>query len=441
MSNLISVVSTPSLEKWDWRNPEKGIGGSETSHVRMAQILHQRGYDVRSYSPIGDDLDTWGHKDPTGLEWWHTRDHRPGDDKILINYRDPKVLDAAKPEGAKWWFVAQDVDYGEMLTEERRAKIDRYITLCPTHAAYTRGRYPELHRSGRLYVSSNGIESRKIGAVTQGVTRNPKRLMYASSPDRGLLLILENWFRIRERVPDAELHVFYGFHNMEVIIALNGKGDWRYEYQLQLQALLQQPGVVWHDRVGQSELWKEWAASAIWFYPTEFPETSCITSMEAQACGAIPVTTEFWALKSNVMDGYKFDGLPQKSDVVRGLMIDKVVWLLNNGTDHWDDTDDSSDISRRHVMQIEARKRFNWDRIADQWEGWIREDLGLPKLDIEGWSKTPEIEDCEFKPKSWAAASCAVPLPPAEFYGTAMLPAAEKEYNKWVADGKPEELR
>lgn len=268
----IAFISTPTLETWDWRNPKKGIGGSETSHVEMAQRLFKRGFPVVSYAPIPDDLDTWGHKDPTGLEWWHTRDFRSVSHGIVVNYRDPKVFDADKPEGAKWWFVAQDVGYD--FTPEQLAKVDRYICLCPVHAAFTAQKYPELNREGRIFVSSNGISSNEIRSVIQDVKRNPKRIMYASSPDRGLMFILENWFRIRERVLDAELHVFYGFHNMKVIVQHNGPSDWRYEYQLRLTELLKQPGVVWHDRVGQTELWKQWAESNIWFYPTDFPETS-----------------------------------------------------------------------------------------------------------------------------------------------------------------------
>lgn len=386
MSKLISVVSTPSLEKWDWRNPEKGIGGSETSHVRMAQELYKRGHNVLSFSPLEE---RYIPDDPTGLTWMNSADaetlgHSIANSSVVINYRDPKVCDSEKPAGAKWWFIAQDVDYGDQWTPERLAKVDRYVTLCPTHAAYTKGRYPDLHTSGKLFISSNGISSEEIAREIREIPRNKKRLMYASSPDRGLMLLLENWFRIRERVPDAEIHVFYGFQNYLKIIEFNGVDDWRTSHMAKLYELLKQPGVVWHDRVGQRELWQEWAKSNIWFYPTDFPETSCITSMEAQACGAIPVTTNFWALKSNIIDGYTFDSTPQKSEVVRSLMIEKVVELLKDSSD-WDDRgpDYNEDgfgydvKSLREAMQRDALNRFDWRVYADQWDTWIREDLGL----------------------------------------------------------------
>ena len=383
----IAVVSSPSLEKWDWRNPSKGIGGSETSHVRMAQLLHLMGRRVDSFSPLPESR----KKDPTKLKWFDSEEFDPKKYQIVINYRNPALFDPAvnpKPPGAKWWFVAQDVGYP--WKPEELAQVDRYLCLCPTHAQWTARQYPELHSSGRLFTSSNGIYSQEIEKAIAGVERNPYRLMYASSPDRGLELILENWFRIRERVPQAELHVFYGFHNMERIIEMQGEGDWRASFMRKLKVLLDQPGVVWHDRVGQTELWKEWAKTNIFFHPTDFPETSMITCMEAQACGAWPVVNNFWAPKWNVLAGEKFDGIPQENRVVRALMIERVIDLLlspekfaldavngewkDNGP--WRDEEWVSLPSDRRQMMMDARERFDWSNIAAQWFKWTQEDLG-----------------------------------------------------------------
>lgn len=363
----IAVVSTPTLERWDWRAPARGIGGSETSHVVMAQRLKAAGFDVVSFAPLPEVF----FPDPTGLEWRDSADFSPAEFQVVINYRDPKVFEAPKPEGAKWWFVAQDVDYP--WTPEALAKVDRYLCLCKEHARYARRKYPELHNSGRLFISSNGILSDEIQAEIDGIERNPHRLMYASSPDRGLMLLLEQWFRIRERVPEAELHVFYGFHNMEKIVAANGPDDWRAGYQRKLEGLLKQPGVVWHDRVGQRDLWKEWAKTSVFWYPTDFPETSCISIMEAQACGAIPVTSNFWAAGENCLSPYVYPGLPQQSAVVRQLQVERVVDLLRNSAG--DKVSVAHPESPREMMQRAARERFNWSNVVAQWGKWIEEDL------------------------------------------------------------------
>jgi glycosyltransferase involved in cell wall biosynthesis len=172
---------------------------------------------------------------------------------------------------------------------------------------------------------------------------------------------------------------------MEVIVQANGAGDWRDKYQERHQQLLKQPGVVWRDRVGQKELWRELAKTNLWFHPTDFPETSCITSMEAQAAGALPVTNRLWALKDNVINGYRFDGIPQKSPRVKCEMIEAVVRHLRGthprlGHDKWDsgwfaDPKMSYVKCPRNEMREAALLRFDWANVVGQWTKWLEEDL------------------------------------------------------------------
>ena len=378
--NKIAIVSPTSLEDWSWKNPkEKGIGGSETSHCYMTQKLAELGFNVESYAPIPEGLEEFG---PAGVRWRHFSDKSYQDAEILIVYRSPEALDFGKKPNQRIWFVAQDVAYQGAMTPERLAKIDRYLALSPVHVGFTKSLYPELHESGRLFQSANGIDSAGIKAAIAGIERQPRRMMYASSADRGLKLILENWFRIRERVPDAELVVAYGFDNMEKIVKLMSGNDWRAGYQKELEELLKQPGITVTGRIGQDRLWEEMAKSNIWFYPCDFPETFCCQAAEQQACGAIPVTTNFWALRQNVLDGYKFDSTPQASEVVRSLMIEKVIELLEDssfwdirGPDYNEGGMGYGVRSRREEMQEDASDTFDWGRVADQWQKWIDEDL------------------------------------------------------------------
>lgn len=370
---MIAIISSLTLEAWSWKNPkEKGIGGSETSHIYMCEELAKAGFEVVSYAPIPEDCESIG---PAGVKWLSCEDKSYQDAKVVIIYRDPKLLDFQKKPGQKIWFVAQDVSYP--FTQEQLDKIDRYLVLCPTHASVTRQLHPELHSSGRLFLSSNGIDSAGIRQVLgEGIIRNPKRIQFASSPDRGLVILLENWFRIRERVPDAELHFFYGRDNMRRIVEINGPTDWRFEYMKCLVDLANQPGIVDHGRIGQVELWRNWAASNVWAHLTDFPETSCLTCMEAQALGAIPVTNRLWALKYNVDSGYLFSGIPQKDPVVRQLMIERVIALLNDSSE-WDTQYPGSDdvYTLREDMQNQALARFDWRNVAEQWGRWIEEDF------------------------------------------------------------------
>jgi glycosyltransferase involved in cell wall biosynthesis len=352
-------VSAPLLETWDWTTPEvTGIGGSETHQIQMAQRLAKRGYAVTSYGPTPFDGPQEG---PAGEVWRSVTKFSPNQPAIYVVCRAPEYIDQI-PEGSPIWFVAQDVDYYEAWTDARLARVTRFITLCASHAAYTEQRYPSI--STRLYQSSNGISIPVDRVAT--VERVPRQMLYASSPDRGLKLLLEQWWRIREMFPDASLKVAYGFENMEIIAKKMAGASWHAGYQKQVETLLKQPGVTTLGRLPQSKLAEEWERASVWAHPTDFPETSCITCMEAQALGAVPVTNRLWAIKSNVSEefGRMVDGIPQKSPIVLHRWLQELYSELSNPL-----PDD-----RREAMMRWARERYNWENIVDQWDFWAAED-------------------------------------------------------------------
>lgn len=382
MQKRVILYSSVALEPWDWTNPwTKGIGGSETSHIELAERLGKAyPFDVTSYAPIADDIHC---KDvgPSHVPWrnFKTYDAFEKDARPAINliYRDPTFFDKDLRQDSKYYFIAQDVDYA--WTPERLAKVHRYICLCQEHVNMTVAKYPEL--KGRVYLSTNGVRSQYLHdlentksidlevyqTTVSALKRNPHRLFYASSPDRGLLLILQNWFRIREAVPDAELHVAYGMNNMETILSRSGGQAWFSPMKSEIEALLNQEGVTWLGRINQHEVYKEFFQAGVWFYPTDWPETSCIASMEAQACGAIPVTNAYWAMKQNILHGVLVDGIPQHDPLTRVIMIRECIDLMR-------DTERQEAI--RPQMMQDARDNFDWQRIVDkQLVPWIEEDF------------------------------------------------------------------
>ena len=105
----------------------------------------------------------------------------------------------------------------------------------------------------------------------------------------------------KAKVPDAELDVFYGFASMRA----ESQND---PVRLaEIDALEHQvkttPGVIYRGRVGQKELAQAFKSAKVWSYPTMFWECCCITSLECQAAGCVPVTTALGSLKETVRSG------------------------------------------------------------------------------------------------------------------------------------------
>lgn len=352
------------FEDWDWRNAdEKGIGGSETSHIEMAWRLARRGHKVTSYAPIPSDCP----RENRGVVWRHV-DYadftQPG---LWIIYRSPKSVDKLNRKDQLVWVVCQDVDYPGEWSEERISKIDKVLGLCNKHASYLVGKYPEL--GDKVFVSSNGVRMDLIREVCKNPPeRNPKRIMYASSPDRGLSVLLDIFNRAREQDHELELHAFYGMGRWDSIIEGKNKqySEWYKKIKEEVEYKLKQPGVFWRDKKTQPELYMEWLKSGIWCYPTNFSETSCITAMEAQALGCIPITNPYWALEDNVLEGVFIPGNPSKDNLVKARYVDALVKCANGSGKFLDEL--------REKIKFNASNIFNWERVVDQWENWIMQD-------------------------------------------------------------------
>jgi glycosyltransferase involved in cell wall biosynthesis len=136
-------------------------------------------------------------------------------------------------------------------------------------------------------------------------------------------------------------------------------GSWYVAYPDQLKRLMNQKGVIFRGRINQMELYQELFSSNIWWYPTNWPETSCISALESQSCGAIPVTSHYWALEDNILDGYKSSRCPQDNEFSKLYQIDRVCRLLENPDVWW-----------RGKMQAKARHRFDWARFVLQISNW-----------------------------------------------------------------------
>lgn len=161
------------------------------------------------------------------------------------------------------------------------------------------------------------------------------RLQYSSSWDRGLdnVLVILPW--LLDRCPELQLHIYYGVSGW--IKAAQSRGDKASldlieSLQKQIQALGKH--VVVHDRVNQKELSAEWKRTWLWFYPTNFTETFCITAKEAQASFTPILCSDIGALNTTVGDfGIRVTEHPYSREA-RLQYIEQIVKLYNN-QEYW----------------------------------------------------------------------------------------------------------
>jgi glycosyltransferase involved in cell wall biosynthesis len=118
-------------------------------------------------------------------------------------------------------------------------------------------------------------------------------------------------------------------------------------------------GIFTHGRVNQEELAKAMYESNFWTYPTQFMETSCITALEAQAAGVIPVTSELAALKETVaIEGLRVEGWPMNLSY-QNQWFNLLSYLI-------EDASDEEIINIRSKSRSFATK-FTWEKSYNKW--------------------------------------------------------------------------
>lgn len=339
------------------------LGGSETALVQVARGLSAAGYSIVVAAHPNDragvydnvaylnvDDDTWQSVDPD----------------VLVVFRQlPHVLRRLPGKVRVLWAHDHIGIYPELPRGLRRSAL----------AAGWRLAYPLFGRRAPMIVAVSewlrgcfvdyaGWPDQAVAAIQNGIEpaffpqsasdavhEKVCRVSYTSVPERGLPLLIERIMPAVWRALSAvELHVFsYRPLDRYRSFQKNAGGP-----------------VIFRGGLRQSELARELTGFALWLYPTDFPETSCIAAMEAQAAGVPVVTSRRFALAETVQDGQT------------GLLIDGPV-----GTQSYVEQfataaiDLLKDRERRVRMGRQARERmlaeFTWGKVVEQWDRFLRE--------------------------------------------------------------------
>lgn len=301
----IMIGAMGSIEKWGPNKlQQEGLGGSETAVIKLGESFAKDGHRVIVYN----DTDSPGYYNGV---CYRPPDHWRPEVKsdAFIAWRWPEAADhAIRTNCLVLWM--HDTDAGDRLTKTRAEAFDYIVVLSEWHKKFMQEKYPFLlpeNTKGnvdKLVTIGNGID---FSRFEKKVKKNPKKVVYSSSPDRGLDVILEHiWPKVVEKVPEAELHVYYGWDNYDKFMKLYPQLSYTRKQITEL--FVNSKNVVQHGRIPQDRLARELQEAVAWLYPTYFTETYCITAVEAQLAGAIPVTNHLAGLAETVKSGIVLEG-------------------------------------------------------------------------------------------------------------------------------------
>lgn len=335
-----------------WTSP-RGLTGSEVSCICYARELQKLGHDVALYFDQGT---------PTEWEGIPVRPLQEISDKqqVVISWCAPDVLrpfpnslrvvnqqlnDFNYCQGGFDRFVdlytSPSLPHKDMITKRHNLNPDKWIIL-------PNGCYPDEYPP-----------TEKIAG----------RVVYASSPDRGLHHLLACWPLIKEAAPHATLRIFYDIHGYTESIdrTLESQrrnspvlAEWYRRTQEIKQLLTELDGVEAIGTVSRNRIKEEMLAAEVLAYPCDpvtWTEGFSVATLEGCAAGAVPIITSADALGEIYGKYVPTIFMPIKWKLDEYAF--EVIELLN-------------DQYRREACRNKARfvaETYAWPTLAKEFEG------------------------------------------------------------------------
>lgn len=200
-----------------------------------------------------------------------------------------------------WWNMKMMPSAGKYFVENIAGNIDGVVTLCDWHKRFILGNYNI--DDNKMHILGNAIV---LPTNTKNVKKIKNRFIWTSSLDRGIEKMIEYFHIIRKNVPDAELYIYRGKEALtdKIVTEINNCKYIHYK------------GKIDHD-----ELMIEFQKSDIWFYPTHFTETYCISALEAQISKCVCIASDLGALTTTVGDrGILLKDYANKDEVIKTVL-------------------------------------------------------------------------------------------------------------------------
>lgn len=165
--------------------------------------------------------------------------------------------------------------------------INRYVCLSDWHAEGFKALNPGVD-TARVKVLPPALDMDNYNKA--GTSKEPHRLIWCNSPDRGLAHLMTMWPLLVEMVPDVSLSVTYNFdryfesvqwaHDAVAVQA------WEMKHWLE-----HTPNVVKHGPLDRDALVREQRLASVYAYPCDPPEAGsmahCVSALECMAASCI----------------------------------------------------------------------------------------------------------------------------------------------------------
>jgi glycosyltransferase involved in cell wall biosynthesis len=395
----IAFIDTLGLT-YDGSTLEKrGLGGSESAVIRMAQELTKIGFEVTVFNDCESDDSVPGiYNGVCYLPIADTGPQAPEQFDVCIVSRSikPIIEDWPVVKLAKYvclWMhdtFCEGDDQIEYLINI--GKLNEIFTLSDWHTGYVthcdhgfRRNYDVL--KNHIFLTRNGIGNMNPGWIDIR-DKDPNLFVFNASVTKGMIpLVKQIWPEVKRRIPEAKLKIIGGYYKFrEAAGPDQQQKDWT-DLMIQYGGDIEFTGVI-----TQQEISDILCKASYMIYPVGFPETFGISTLEALAHNVPLITCQFGALEETAIDlaswkikypvekNWAMQWLNEESQV--NLFVDKVVEAYNTPYLH----------QQKMYACNQVKDICTWDTVALQWKQHLYHKLG-EYLPVEEYHKVTKINN------------------------------------------------
>lgn len=289
-------IGTRPLDWWFnniW-DSSRGLTGTDLCLVKTAQEFALRGHEVHLFT-------VHAQPDHKPEYWENVKLHNITDMQSVINDSFDGMISINEPDVFRdlttkpvriVWQMLNDFPFCQPGFD---GYVDKWFGVCDEHTEFLKKQVPNPDKWGTIPLGCNPdwYEDKRV----------PGRVIWCSSADRGLHLLLSQWPKIKAAVPHATLKIFYHFNYGDLdkfepddkvthhhVIEMGQ----RIRYMKYAIEKLKDFGVEHVGSVSRSQMKHEFNEASVFGFSCDtvaFSEGFSVSTLEAHASFTVPVIT------------------------------------------------------------------------------------------------------------------------------------------------------
>ena len=281
--------------------------------------------------------------------------------EIILSYPSIDFMKGDKPV-ILWLHDLPEKYFDVLYNKQYQNQFDFFVFV----SYWQRGEFIRKYNltSSKCFVIQNAIEPLSGYNLTRKWNDIEKiKICYTSLPHKGLRLAFEVYNEIYNTFGEqVEFNVFSNYKTYgDAHLSRNEP------YKALYNKLIGHEGVNYTESLPHEELLTELKQQHIWFHPSTFPETSCISLMEAASAKCILVHSDLGALpetSSNFGEMFKADS---DINIYAGYAYNALASYIDTIKKHREEVTGYLDMQKGYFDF-----HFSWILRKAEWEGFLK---------------------------------------------------------------------